>query len=127
MIMSLEISRFVYRCALVVDLLLSIAFIVLSGIVPRQRETSFPKMVELCGIAYFAFAAISLLSKDDLFTVPLLVLVLATVGFGVPLLIVSLVKSECSPLSIVLVILFLLYVVITMILGYRAMDDDTRL
>jgi hypothetical protein len=58
-LMSPERLRFVYRFVLIVDLLLSIAFAVLSYFASGQRETLFRKMVEFCGIAYFILAVIA--------------------------------------------------------------------
>jgi hypothetical protein len=140
-IMSFEKSRFVYRCALVVDLLLSIAFIVLSGTVFDQRETFLCKMVELCAIPYFVLATIvpciaiwmvpkrrehsifaAFRYRDNRpFLLPA-VLVFMTTVLVLLFLIMSLIQFKYSPLGVILLISIVHLAVI--VAFYKGMGDD---
>jgi hypothetical protein len=142
--MSLEKSRFVYRCAFVVDLLLSGVFTVLSGIALTQQETFFRKMVVLCAIPYFVLVMIAtciaiwaalkkrergicvaLQSEDDLFAVLPCSLVVVTILLGLSFLIASLVEFEYPPLSIFLIISTVHLGAMVMILVLdKAIGDD---
>jgi hypothetical protein len=144
MIMSLERSRFVYRCALVVDLLLSAAFAVLSYFASGQQELFFRKMVELCAIAYFIFATTApciaiwaaprkrehgifaaLLYEFNLLTMLPYFLVMVTIAFEATFLIALLAEFEYSPLPAVLAISTVHLVLVIMVLVVdKATDDD---
>jgi predicted permease len=143
-----EKLRFVYRCALVVDLLLSVAFLVLSGVALGQKETFFRKMVEFGAIPYFVFATTlpciaiwmapqkrehsicgALRYGDSPFAWIPVVLVLITIGPVLSLLIVSLIQSEpYSPLAIVLAIstFHLVITVPVLVIGKMIGDDEWR-
>jgi hypothetical protein len=147
--MSLERSRLVYRCVLVVDLLLSVAFIVLSGIaLGQQQETFFRKMVDFGAIAYFVFATTLLCiaiwatreysifaafrhgdDRDSLSDLPAL-LVFITIMLVLCFLIMSLIKFEYSEAVLFLVLLIspvhLFFIVIALLIDKGISDDKWR-
>jgi hypothetical protein len=127
--------KFVYRCALIVDTLLSAAiFIVLSGPVFGQWETFSRKMVEPCAICYLYLAvfvlyiAIDTAPKiiDDSFRNPffLIVLLMLTVC-GLILFMVFVVQPTPAPLLVPMVVSAVNFPLTTIILlATKGIDDN---
>jgi hypothetical protein len=132
-IMSPERLKLVYRCALIVDILLSAIFIVLSGIALDQQETFFHKMVELGAILYLYLAVfvpgitISITPKSIInrFQVIYTVFFMVTSG-GLILYLIIIIQPEYSgPLFIPMTVSAVhLLLFTTVLLETKGIDDS---